>query len=60
MTSPPATERPLNVPAAAAVHAYTAVGVVLAFWMVVAAYDGYAVYQSRTDRVIPLVLLEPI
>jgi deazaflavin-dependent oxidoreductase (nitroreductase family) len=26
---------------------------------VVHAYDGYAVYQSRTDRVIPIVLLEP-
>jgi deazaflavin-dependent oxidoreductase (nitroreductase family) len=24
---------------------------------VVAAYDGYQVYQSRTDRVIPLVIL---
>ena len=24
------------------------------------AYDGYAVYQSRTDRVIPAVFLEPI
>lgn len=24
-----------------------------------AAYDGYAVYQSRTDRVIPVVFLEP-
>jgi deazaflavin-dependent oxidoreductase (nitroreductase family) len=23
------------------------------------AYDGYAVYQSRTDRVIPVVFLEP-
>lgn len=27
---------------------------------VVAAYDGYAVYQSRTDREIPLVFLEPV
>lgn len=26
---------------------------------VVAAYSDYAVYQSRTDRVIPLVFLEP-
>lgn len=25
-----------------------------------AAYDGYAVYQSRTDREIPVVFLEPI
>lgn len=25
---------------------------------VVSAYDGYAVYQSRTDREIPIVLLE--
>lgn len=24
-----------------------------------AAYDGYTVYQSRTDRVIPVVFLEP-
>jgi deazaflavin-dependent oxidoreductase (nitroreductase family) len=23
------------------------------------AYDGYSVYQSRTDRVIPVVFLEP-
>jgi deazaflavin-dependent oxidoreductase (nitroreductase family) len=26
---------------------------------VVAAYDGYTVYQSRTDRQIPIVFLEP-
>lgn len=26
---------------------------------VVAAYEGYADYQSRTDRVIPIVFLEP-
>ena len=26
---------------------------------VVAAYDGYAVYQSKTERVIPVVFLEP-
>ena len=51
MTSPPATDRPLNVPAAAAVHAYTAVGAVLAFWMVVAAYDG------RTTTVLWLFLV---
>lgn len=28
--------------------------------LVVAAYDGYAEYQSRTDREIPLVFLEPV
>ena len=27
---------------------------------VVAAYDGYATYQSRTDREIPIVYLEPV
>jgi hypothetical protein len=27
---------------------------------VVAAYDGYRAYQSRTDREIPLVFLEPV
>jgi len=27
---------------------------------VVAAYDGYRVYQSRTDRQIPLVILDPL
>jgi deazaflavin-dependent oxidoreductase (nitroreductase family) len=27
---------------------------------IVAAYDGYAVYQSRTDREIPVVFLEPV
>lgn len=27
---------------------------------VVAAYDGYAIYQTRTDREIPIVFLEPI
>jgi len=27
---------------------------------IVAAYDGYAVYQSRTDRVIPIVFLDPV
>jgi deazaflavin-dependent oxidoreductase (nitroreductase family) len=26
---------------------------------IVAAYDGYATYQSRTDREIPVVFLEP-
>jgi hypothetical protein len=26
----------------------------------VSAYDGYAVYQSRTDREIPVVILEPV
>lgn len=26
---------------------------------VVAAYEGYATYQARTDRVIPVVFLEP-
>ena len=26
---------------------------------VVDAYNGYAAYQSRTDRVIPVVRLEP-
>lgn len=26
---------------------------------IVAAYDGYAIYQSRTDREIPIVFLEP-
>ena len=26
----------------------------------VAAYDGYAIYQSRTDRAIPLVRLTPV
>lgn len=26
---------------------------------VVAAYDGYAVYESRTEREIPVVMLEP-
>jgi len=26
---------------------------------IVDAYDGYATYQSRTDRVIPVVFLEP-
>lgn len=26
---------------------------------IVAAYDGYATYQSRTDREIPVVILEP-
>jgi len=32
-----------------------------AWWpQVVAAYGDYAVYQTRTDRVIPLVLLEPL
>lgn len=43
-------------------RARTASGAERAEWWprVVAAYDGYAVYQSRTDRVIPLVLLEPI
>ena len=27
---------------------------------IVAAYDGYGEYQSRTDREIPVVLLEPL
>jgi hypothetical protein len=27
---------------------------------IVAAYDGYAVYQSRTDRVIPILFLDPV
>lgn len=27
---------------------------------IVAAYDGYATYQSRTDREIPVVLLDPV
>ncbi len=27
---------------------------------IVAAYDGYGEYQSRTDREIPVVLLEPV
>jgi deazaflavin-dependent oxidoreductase (nitroreductase family) len=27
---------------------------------IVAAYDGYAVYQSRTTREIPVVFLEPV
>ena len=27
--------------------------------LVVAAYDGYSTYQSRTEREIPIVLLEP-
>jgi hypothetical protein len=27
---------------------------------VTARYPGYAAYQRRTDRVIPLVLLEPV
>lgn len=27
---------------------------------IVAAYGGYAVYQSRTDRQIPVVVLEPL
>jgi deazaflavin-dependent oxidoreductase (nitroreductase family) len=27
---------------------------------IVSAYDGYAVYQSRTDREIPVVILEPV
>lgn len=27
---------------------------------IVAAYAGYATYQSRTDREIPVVILEPI
>jgi deazaflavin-dependent oxidoreductase (nitroreductase family) len=27
---------------------------------IVAAYPGYRIYQSRTDRTIPVVLLEPI
>ncbi|HSO50488.1 MAG TPA: nitroreductase family deazaflavin-dependent oxidoreductase [Acidimicrobiia bacterium] len=32
-----------------------------AWWpRVVAAYGDYAVYQTRTDRVIPVVLLEPL
>jgi deazaflavin-dependent oxidoreductase (nitroreductase family) len=31
------------------------------WWLrVVAAYEGYAAYQSRTDREIPLVFLEPV
>lgn len=51
MTTPPAKERPYNIPAAAAVHVYTAVGAVLAFWMVVAAFDG------RTTTVLWLFLV---
>ena len=32
-----------------------------ALWpQVTARYDGYAAYQRRTDRVIPLVALEPV
>ena len=33
-----------------------------AFWWprVVSAYDGYRAYQSRTDRQIPIVFLEPV
>lgn len=32
-----------------------------AWWPhIVKAYDGYTVYQSRTDRQIPVVFLEPI
>lgn len=27
---------------------------------IVAAYDGYSTYQSRTDREIPIVFLEPL
>lgn len=27
---------------------------------IVDAYDGYAIYQSRTDREIPVVILEPV
>lgn len=27
---------------------------------IVDAYDGYATYQSRTDRAIPVVILEPV
>ena len=27
---------------------------------VIAAYEGYATYQSRTDREIPVVVLEPV
>jgi F420H(2)-dependent quinone reductase len=31
-----------------------------AWWpRIVTAYEGYGTYQSRTDRVIPVVLLEP-
>ena len=51
MTTPPAPHRPPNVPAAAAVHVYTAVGAVLAFWMVVAAFEG------RTTTVLWLFLI---
>lgn len=32
-----------------------------ALWpRIVAAYDGYRIYQERTDRQIPVVVLEPI
>ncbi len=32
-----------------------------AWWpRVVAAYDGYAEYQARTDRTIPVVFLDPV
>lgn len=43
------------------VRARTAAGEERAAWWprVVAAYQGYAAYQSRTERVIPVVLLEP-
>ncbi|MEZ5092761.1 phosphatidylcholine/phosphatidylserine synthase [Nocardioides sp.] len=51
MTTPPAARRPPTVPAAALVHVYTAVGAVLAFWMVVAAFEG------RTTTVLWLFLV---
>lgn len=32
-----------------------------AWWpRIVEAYEGYATYQARTDRVIPVILLEPV
>jgi deazaflavin-dependent oxidoreductase (nitroreductase family) len=45
-----------------AVRARTASDRERALWWprIVAAYSGYRTYQSRTDRVIPVVLLEPV
>ena len=45
-----------------AVRATTAVGDERAKWwrQVTEAYSGYVDYQSRTDRIIPVVLLDPV
>ena len=44
------------------VRARTAEGEERNRWWVAArrAYDGYEIYQSRTDRQIPVVMLEPV